>query len=133
MNRHEQRKKIFQIIFQQDHGLVALEETAFYDLYREYDYISRIVDYYGGNSESVDGDIRNHLTNYTLERIPKVERNILRTAISELLHGDSPQRVVINEAILLAKLYGEKDSFRFVNGVLKNFITETDKQQDGEQ
>lgn len=133
MNRHEQRKKIFQIIFQQDHGLVTLEETAFYEIYRENEYVSRIVDYYAGNRDSVDEDIRNHLTNYTLERIPKVERNILRTAISELLHGDSPQRVVINEAILLAKLYGEKDSFRFVNGVLKNFITETNEQQDGEQ
>ncbi|GAB3071842.1 transcription antitermination factor NusB [Salinicoccus sesuvii] len=133
MNRHEQRKKIFQIIFQQDHDLVTLEETAFYEIYRDNEYISRIVDYYADNSESVDEDIRNHLTNYTLERIPKVERNILRTAISELLHGDSPQRVVINEAILLAKLYGEKDSFRFVNGVLKNFITETSEPLDGEQ
>ncbi|WP_031544959.1 transcription antitermination factor NusB [Salinicoccus luteus] len=132
MNRHEQRKKIFQIIFQVDHGLVTLEETAFHPLYREYDYINTIVDYYLENSETVNAGIRDHLTNYTLERIPKVERNILRTAISELLHGDSPHRVVINEAILLTKLYGEKDGYRFVNGVLKNFITETDEQSNGE-
>ncbi|WP_342386979.1 transcription antitermination factor NusB [Salinicoccus bachuensis] len=132
MNRHEQRKKIFQTIFQVDHGLVTLEETAFHHLYREYGYINTIVDYYLENSETVDAGIRDHLTNYTLERIPKVERNILRTAISELLHGDSPHRVVINEAILLTKLYGEKDGYRFVNGVLKNFITETDEQSNGE-
>lgn len=132
MNRHEQRKKIFQIIFQVDHGLVGMEETAFHHLYRDYDYIRQIVDYFLENSEAVDRGISDHLTSYTLERIPKVERNILRTAISELLHGDSPQRVVINEAILLTKLYGEKDGYRFVNGVLKNFITETDEQSNGE-
>ncbi|WP_411844340.1 transcription antitermination factor NusB [Salinicoccus sp. HZC-1] len=133
MNRHEQRKKIFQIIFQRDHDVVDLENTAFYDMYDTHEYIKRIVDFYFSNSEKVNADISAHLNNYTLERIPKVERNILRTAISELLDGDSPERVVINEAVLLAKSYGEKDSYRFINGVLKNFIKETDENPHGEQ
>lgn len=133
MNRHEQRKKIFQIIFQKDHDLVNLENTAFYDLYITHEYIKRIIDFYLANDSRVDADISAHLNNYTLERIPKVERNILRTAISELLEGDSPERVVINEAVLIAKSYGEQDSYRFINGVLKNFIKETDENPYGEQ
>ncbi|WP_020008394.1 transcription antitermination factor NusB [Salinicoccus albus] len=131
MNRHEQRKKIFQLIFQMDHGSVELENTAFYDLYNEYEYIKRIIDFYLDNSETVDEKISRHLTNYTLERIPKVDRNILRTSISEIEEGDSPEKVVINEAVLLSKSYGENDSFRFINGVLKNFIKETDENPDG--
>ncbi|AKG74032.1 transcription antitermination factor NusB [Salinicoccus halodurans] len=133
MNRHEQRKKIFQIIFQKDHDLVDLENTAFYDLYKTHEYIKRIIDFYLANKTRVDADISAHLNKYTLERIPKVERNILRTSISELLEGDSPEKVVINEAVLLAKSYGEKDSYRFINGVLKNFIRETDENPYGEQ
>jgi len=133
MNRHEQRKKIFQIIFQKDHDLVDLEKTAFFDLYEDHEYIKRIVDFYMARQSDVDADISAHLNKYTLERIPKVDRNILRTAISEIREGDSPERVVINEAVLLAKTYGEKDSFRFVNGVLKNFVRETDENPYGEQ
>lgn len=131
MNRHEQRKKIFQLIFQMDHEIVELENTAFYDLYNEYEYIKRITDFYLDNSDEVDAKISTHLNNYTLERIPKVERNILRTSISEIEEGDSPEKVVINEAVLLSKSYGEKDTFRFINGVLKNFIRETDENPDG--
>ncbi len=133
MNRHEQRKKIFQILFQIDHDIVELEKSAFYELYDSYAYIKRIIDFYLANTDRVDEDISAHLNKYTLERIPKVERNILRTAISELHEGDSPERVVINEAVLLAKSYGEKDSYRFINGVLKNFIRETDENPYGEQ
>lgn len=133
MNRHEQRKKIFQILFQLDHELVALEDVSFHDLYQEYPYIASIVDYHSEHKSKIDEEIKSHLTTYTLERIPKAERNILRTAISEILHDDSPKKVVINEAIILAKLYGEKDGYRFVNGVLKNFIFETDENTNGAQ
>lgn len=121
MNRHEQRIKIFQILFQLDHEVVTLEESAFYNLYLQHEYMARTVDFYMDNKDSVDDDISHNLTNYTLERISKVDRNILRTAVSELNISDAPVRVVINEAIKLAKNYGDNDSYKFINGVLKNF------------
>lgn len=121
MNRHEQRKKIFQILFQIDHDVVALNEAAFYDFLDDYSYIKDVVSYYEQNKENVDDYIIKHLKNYTLERISKSERNVLRMAVSELLLQDSPPRVVINEAVKIIKLYGDKDSYKFVNGVLKNF------------
>lgn len=136
MNRHEQRKKIFQILFQIDHGAVQVSEAAFYDLLSEYPYIKDVVSYYMTNREHIDDHISKHLKNYTLERISKAERNVLRMAISELLLKESPPRVIINEAVKIIKLYGDKDSYKFVNGVLKNFpelLEEMDENSDGKQ
>jgi len=136
MNRHEQRKKIFQILFQIDHDLVALEEAAFYDLFQAHEYMNGVINHYISNKETVDGHISRHLSNYTLERISKAERNVLRMAVSELLLQDSPPKVIINEAVKITKLYGDKDSHKFVNGVLKNFpefFAEMDDDSDGKQ
>lgn len=135
MNRHEQRKKIFQILFQIDHDLVALDDVAFYDLYTNHDYIKAVVGYYTAHKEAVDSNISRHLSNYTLERISKAERNVLRMAISELMLRESPPKVIINEAVKIIKLYGDKDSYKFVNGVLKNypeFYEEMDEDHDGQ-
>ncbi|WP_072707841.1 transcription antitermination factor NusB [Lacicoccus alkaliphilus] len=135
MNRHEQRKKIFQILFQIDHDLVALEDVAFYDLYSEHDYITGVIGYYIEHKKAVDSNISRHLSNYTLERISKAERNVLRMAISELMLRESPPKVIINEAVKIIKLYGDRDSYKFVNGVLKNypeFYAEMDEEHDGQ-
>lgn len=136
MNRHEQRKKVFQILFQIDHDLVQLEEAAFYDHFKEHSFIKDLVSYYLERPEAVDDKISRHLNNYTLERISKVERNILRMSISELMLKESPPKVIINEAVKITKLYGEKDSYKFVNGVLKNFpelFEEMDDDSDGSE
>ena len=67
----------------------------------------------------LDERIAAHAEHWTLERMPLVDRNILRLASYELLHvGEVPERVAIDEAIELAKAYGGEDSGRFVNGVL---------------
>jgi N utilization substance protein B len=55
---------------------------------------------------------------WTLERMAVVDRNILRLAAYELLHTDTPERVVINEAVELAKQFGAEQSPAFVNGIL---------------
>jgi transcription antitermination protein NusB len=56
--------------------------------------------------------------NWRVERIARVERTILRMALFELEHSDVPARVVLNEAIELAKAYGAADAPAFVNGLL---------------
>lgn len=67
----------------------------------------------------LDDEIQASLRNWSFERLGRVERNILRVAIYELLHHhEVPRRVVINEAIELAKEMGAEDSPRFINGVL---------------
>ncbi len=67
----------------------------------------------------IDRLIAAHAAHWSLARIAPVERNILRLAAYELLHRhDIPEKVAINEAIELAKLYGSLESGAFVNGIL---------------
>ena len=71
--------------------------------------------------ESLDAAIRAASHHWRLERMGRVDRSILRLAAFELLHGpETPARVVLNEAVELAKRYGAEDSRAFVNGVLDN-------------
>ena len=56
--------------------------------------------------------------NWRLERIGAIERSVLRLGSAELALGDTPPRVVIQEAVKLAERYGSAQSARFVNGVL---------------
>jgi N utilization substance protein B len=71
------------------------------------------------HAREIDRLIAANAAHWTLTRIAPVERNILRLAAHELLHRDDiPEKVAINEAIELAKLYGSEESGAFVNGIL---------------
>jgi len=71
------------------------------------------------NRDSIDSTISKYATNWQVQRMPVIDRNILRIATFELLSaGNIPPKVSINEAIEMAKRYGDKDSGKFVNGVL---------------
>lgn len=124
MKRHEQRKKAFQLLFQVDKNVVDLKDARFYDVYETETFVKSVIDYYVHHQEEIDEKVGSYLTGYTIDRISKVERNILRLAVSELESHGAPVKVVIDEAVKLAKNYGDKDSHRFVNGVLKNFAVE---------
>ena len=79
--------------------------------------------------EQIDELIRSQADNWRLERMPAVDRNILRLAVYELLHQpDVPKLVVLDEAIELAKKYGSEQSSRFINGLLDGLL----KQRGGE-
>lgn len=68
---------------------------------------------------AIDEVIEKHSHNWRLERMAKVDRNILRLAVFELIHlPEVPKRVVLNEAIELAKKFGSEDSKAFINGIL---------------
>ncbi|MHB1863497.1 MAG: transcription antitermination factor NusB [Gemmatimonadaceae bacterium] len=66
----------------------------------------------------IDGDLVEVTTNWRLERLGAIERSVLRVAAAELRLGETPARVVIQEAIRLAERYGSEQSARFVNGVV---------------
>ncbi|TWU45380.1 hypothetical protein Q31b_05520 [Novipirellula aureliae] len=70
------------------------------------------------NRESIDSQLSKLAMNWTLPRMAVTDRNVLRLGAYEILFGDTPGRVAVNEAIVLAKRYGDKNSPRFVNGVL---------------
>jgi N utilization substance protein B len=71
------------------------------------------------NRARIDELISSHAEGWALERMPAVDRNILRLAVFELLESpETPVAVVIDEAVELAKDYSTEDSPRYVNGVL---------------
>ncbi|MEO8503211.1 MAG: transcription antitermination factor NusB [Acidobacteriota bacterium] len=71
----------------------------------------------------IDELIRQQADNWRLERMPAVDRNILRLAVFEMLYEiEVPKLVVVDEAIELAKKYGSEHSGRFVNGLLDGLI-----------
>ena len=81
------------------------------------------------NVERIDNALRATSRNWSLERMPGADRNLLRVAVFEmsLLEDDRPdQAVVINEAVELAKAYGTDESARFVNGVLGRIARESE-------
>lgn len=73
--------------------------------------------------EEIDTLIRGQADNWRLERMPAVDRNILRLAVFEMLYEmDIPKLVVVDEAIELAKKFGSEQSGRFVNGLLDGLL-----------
>jgi N utilization substance protein B len=73
--------------------------------------------------EEVDALIRRQAEHWRLERMPAVDRNILRLAVYEFLYEtDVPKLVILDEAIELAKEFGTEQSGRFVNGVLDGIL-----------
>ena len=70
----------------------------------------------------IDALLVERADNWTLERMAVTDRNILRIGAYEMLHGGTPERVAINEAVELAKRYGARQSPHFVNGVLDRFV-----------
>jgi N utilization substance protein B len=66
----------------------------------------------------VDRHITQHAEHWRIERMPAVDRNILRLAVHELMAFDTPPAVVIDEALELARKFSGEESVQFVNGVL---------------
>ena len=83
------------------------------------EYLQQLVSAVGKNQAEIDAALTQSLTNWRLDRLSVVDRNILRLAAAEMLYLEEiPPRVSIQEALTLAEKYGTAESPRFVNGVL---------------
>ncbi len=78
--------------------------------------------------DEIDRQLSTLATHWTLPRMPVTDRNVLRLGAYEILFSDTPGRVAVNEAIVLAKRYGDKNSPRFVNGVLDRLLKESESE-----
>src|SRR5689334_4964770 len=104
----------------------AQADQVIYDFWREMPgdpedraYADLVVRGVATGLEAVDGCIRAASENWRLERMTRVDRNLLRIGTWELkFQADVPRAVVIDEAVELAKRYGTEESKSFVNGVL---------------
>lgn len=89
-------------------------------------FFDKLTDGIKDNLTSIDKDILSKLKNWTIERIFKIDLAVLRLAVYELKFTDTPYKVVINEAVELAKSYGNDESYTFVNGVLREIVKENE-------
>ena len=79
----------------------------------------------------MDSIIDQHAIGWSVERMAKVDRNVLRLAIYELLHyPEVPVAVCLNDSVGIVRKYSTESSGRFVNGVLGSFVRERDKSRE---
>ena len=126
-NRHLARTIALQTLFawdfngKKDNNLEALIADNFANFAPNFDDGGFVKDLVAGvvaNYSKVDKYIIKYATEWPLDQITTIDRNILRLGIYELLYTAVPPRVVINEAIEVAKSFGGDASGKFVNGVL---------------
>ena len=130
MSRHQARETAFKMIFQMDVGQnpieiaegtleEAIEEKAV--SVKERSFVMNLVSGVDDKREELDAFIIEHAKGWTIDRINVIEKNIIRLALYEIRYMDGiPYEVSVNEAIELAKTYGDDDAYSFVNGILDN-------------
>ncbi len=120
--------KIDSMIDVAEKALLALEIAEFTTLDSQNDvkdYAIEIAEYFQKYHKEIDDLIQKHAKNWNLQRLVKMDKDILRIAIVELLYiKDAPMKVVVDEALELAKKYSTDDSYSFINGILAKIIVE---------
>ena len=109
-------------------ALLALEIEEFTTLESQGDvknYAIQIAETFQKNHDEIDSIIKKYSTGWDFERLVKMDKDILRIALSELLFiKETPMKVVVDEAVELAKKYSTDDSPSFINGVLAKVIVD---------
>lgn len=122
MKRRTAREKALQALFQIEVSEVESRDAIEHVLDGESgdQYLNTLVNGVLEQKQSIDETITKFLEKWTLDRLANVDRNLLRLSVYELqfCKDEVPANVVIDEAIEIAKLYGDENSSRFVNGVL---------------
>ena len=97
-------------------------------------FANALIDGVRKEERELDKQIADALEHWSVKRLSRIDHNILRIAVFELLHmPDVPARVTIDEAIELAKTYGDEGSGRFVNGVLDHIAEVNKLKEKGEE
>ena len=129
--RHSGREAALQMLFQMEAAGATADQTMGL-FWRNFEaepegrsYAEDAVRGVEANLASVDEQIRKASTHWRIERMARVDRNVLRLGVWELVHRpDVPRAVILDEAVELAKTFGTEDSKSFVNGVLSKVADE---------
>lgn len=128
-SRHQARERALQILFQYDiHGKPGVWLDEFWKPLKDDTetkvFAERIVQGVLDHKAEVDTLIGRYAKNWTVSRMQVVDRNILRMGAYELLWLDEvPAKVTVNEAIELARDFGDDEASKFVNGILDRILT----------
>ena len=129
--RRRAREIALQVLYQREFNRVEVEEVLnlfwnnFEVLKGAMNFSERLIKGVEQHREDLDRIIEKYSSNWRIDRMAHVDRNILRIATYELLYCDDiPPKVAINEAIDIGKKYGSEDSGAFINGVLDKVKSE---------
>ena len=137
MNRHEQREQVFKLLFR-DEFHTAQEMDQQVKLFFEDEELSGIsekdMEYIAQKHEKIreklaelDKLLDEKAENWKVSRMGKVELTVLRLALYEMIYDEEvPEGAAINEAVEIAKTYGQESSGSFVNAVLAKFVKQGD-------
>ena len=118
-NRHDARERAFHLLYETEMKGNAIADVLAALPVDPDEFAAQLVVGVGENPDDLDAVIASHARNWDVDRMPALDRAILRLATYELIHRpDVPTAVVISEAVELAKSYSTDDSSRYVNGVL---------------
>ncbi len=122
MKRRTAREKALQALFQIDVSNTDPASAIEHVLEGEQgdDYLTKLVLGVSEQKDEIDPLIKENLEKWTMDRLATVDRNLLRIAVYELKYcrDEVPENVVLDEAIEIAKIYGDEQSSRFINGLL---------------
>ena len=131
MNRKKSREKAMELLFSMSISKETPEEImeTFIDNYEEditvldLEYINELLEGVESNQSEIDSIIEKNLIEWKLDRISKVNLTILRIGVFEIrFQEEVPDRVGLNEALELAKVYSDEKSVPFINGVLDKVL-----------
>ena len=130
MSRKKARDNAFKCVYELEFGKNENIDNILRNCYEENnvsqtekDYIEKVVRGIKDRLEQIDSIILANLKNWSIDRIAKIDLAILRLAIYEIKYmEDIPEKVSANEAVELAKTYGNNDSKSFVNGLIAKVI-----------
>ncbi|MEG0797607.1 MAG: transcription antitermination factor NusB [Acidaminococcaceae bacterium] len=124
-------KSLFQMDFSQDTEIAKALEASKEEIgnIEEETYALTVLQGTVAQLAAIDLEISKYAIDWTLERMPAVDRNILRIATYEMFFAEPliAASVAINEAVEVAKTYGTDESPRFINGVLGKMVKNHDK------
>jgi transcription antitermination protein NusB len=124
-SRRESRERALSLLYEAESKGVAPDEVLAVQLVDPEPFAADLVAGVGEHGIELDGLIRRFSKGWSLERMPTIDRTLLRMAIYELAHRpDVPTGAVISEAVELAKRYSTDDSGKFVNGMLGRIAEE---------
>ena len=134
MKRSAAREEAFKLLYSLEIQKENLDEQL--EMYFENEeiteqeikeYISSIVKGIENNISNIENKISENLKkDWKIERISKINLVLLKLAIYEILYTETPYKVAINEAIEIAKKYGDDNSPNFVNGILASVVKESE-------
>ena len=134
--RHKARQYALQMLFQWEIGRQEPRriEEGFWRIARAEkstrDFANELFEGVVKNAKELDALVSAHTENWRLERIALIDRTILRLGAHELRAGKTPRKVVVDEAVELAKTFSSEDAAGFVNGVLDSVLHALPGKQD---